>query len=88
MQNRNEVLDALRLGVCSLVYEKLNGDIRQANGTLKEGLIPKEFLPKSKEMEVTPLEQKDPNQLIHYFDLGANGWRCFWPENLKSLKLG
>lgn len=80
---KNETLTALHLGECSLVYTKLNGELRTATGTLKLDLIPKEFLPKNKE----PQEQKPETDLVHYFDTDVKGWRCFWLENLQSLKV-
>jgi hypothetical protein len=80
----NETLDALRFGVCTLIYTKLDGEIRQATGTLNPHLIPGEFHPKVI-LDVIKKEL-DPN-LIHYFDLGSNGWRCFWLENLQSLSV-
>jgi hypothetical protein len=90
----NETLDALKIGVCSMVYTKMDGEVRHATGTLNPHLIPGEFHPKKKPVtEETPNElarRKDletPSDLVHYFDFGSKGWRCFWLENLKSLSV-
>jgi hypothetical protein len=92
-QEKNEVLDVLRRGECSIIYEKLNGDLRTATGTLREDLIPVEFLPKHKvSSEVTPLNQTEEmvqySGLVHYFDLVSKGWRNFYMQNLKSISYG
>jgi hypothetical protein len=79
MENKNETLNALRMGACSLVYVKLNGDVRVATGTLNKDLIPKESQPKTK--------VEKPEEIISYYDLDSQGWRCFWLENLRSLKV-
>jgi len=80
--NLNETLIALRAGNCNLIYQKMNGDIRVAVGTLNLNLVPKENWPK-----ISTQEPNKENELIHYYDQTINGWRCFWMENLKSLSL-
>ena len=82
----NETKDALRLGACTILYEKLDGDIRVALGTLKQELIPEKFLPKNRDENRGP-ESETGDGLIHYFDIGSQGWRCFWLENLKSIAI-
>ena len=120
-QKINETVEALRLGVCTLIYTKIDGEVRQATGTLDPHLIPGEFHPKTKVhdcigddcikcrkgvYQLVPLLYDDilhcnvcdapiarwtpyqiQGELIHYFDLGSNGWRCFRMENLQSLSL-
>lgn len=87
-QNRNETVQALLMGECNLVYTKLTGEQRIARGTLSGALIPQDKLPKN---GATVGEKKTDEDaqftLIHYFDLDANGWRCFLPVHLQSLSV-
>ena len=84
--NLNETLVALRAGTCNLVYQKMDGEKRVATGTLNLELVPKDKWPKNVIESVTNLD-KTSSELVHYFDLTVNGWRCFWLENLTSLSL-
>ena len=79
MTTINETKDALRQGLCTLVYEKLDGEMRTAIGTLNSDFIPVRFTPKN---------TGHPNvDLVSYFDVDRQGWRSFWPERLRSLSL-
>lgn len=67
---------ALKNGVVKFYYQKLNGEIRTAWGTLKEGLIP----------ETKGTERKKNESLITYFDNEKQAYRSFKVANL--IKLG
>ena len=86
--NLNETLVALRTGTCNLVYQKMDGEKRVALGTLNLEFVPKDKWPKHPTTEdQPPTTYGDRVELVHYFDLTVNGWRCFWLENLTSLSL-
>jgi hypothetical protein len=67
---------ALKKGVVKFYYQKLNGEIRTAWGTLKEGLIP----------ETKGTERKRNESLITYYDNEKATFRSFKIANL--IKVG
>jgi hypothetical protein len=89
LNSRNEIITGLLMGKCLLTYSKINGDERVASGTLNRFLIPEDRLPKNNEHLENGSRKEIPSNdaLVHYFDLDVNGWRAFWPENLKTLKV-
>jgi hypothetical protein len=86
MKTKNEILDALRFGICVLVYNKLDGSTRYAFGTLNTSIIPEENRPKTNVDLVKDKEESITHTgLIHYYDMDRKGWRCFLVDNLVSL---
>ena len=83
-EKNDSIRTALRLGECHLVYEKLDGSIRVARGTLNPDLIPAEKRPAQSYGK--PTEPKTVNS-VPYYDLGKEAWRMFYPENLQVLKV-
>ena len=67
---------ALKNGVVKFFYQKLNGEIRTAWGTLKDGLIP----------ETKGTERKKNESLITYYDNEKQAYRSFKVANL--IKIG
>lgn len=67
---------ALKNGVVKFYYQKLNGEVRTAWGTLKEALIP----------ETKGTERKKNESLITYYDNEKAAFRSFKIANL--IKVG
>lgn len=67
---------ALKNGVVKFFYQKLNGEIRTAWGTLKDGLIP----------ETKGTDRKRNESLITYYDNEKQAYRSFKVANL--IKIG
>lgn len=67
---------ALKKGVVKFFYQKLDGTVRTAWGTLKEGLIP----------ETKGTERKKNESLITYYDNEKQAYRSFKVANL--IKVG
>jgi hypothetical protein len=65
-----ELRSKLRRGEVRFSFEKKDGSIREAVGTLKESLIPAEHLPKG-EREPSPL-------VVNFYDLEKSSWRSMW----------
>lgn len=63
---------ALKKGVVKFFYQKLDGTVRTAWGTLKEGLIP----------ETKGTERKKNESLITYYDNEKASYRSFKIANL------
>lgn len=60
-------------------YKKVNGDIREAYGTLNIDIMGEENAPTNKNYNIS-------DDVIRYFDLNSNGWRSFRIENLISIE--
>ena len=70
--------DQLRTGVYRFSYFKIDGDIREARGTLCIELIPEEHRPlRGYDTDAASV----PVNTIRYYDLDAEGWRSFRLEN-------
>lgn len=67
---------AMRQGKVSFVYQKQNGDRREAKGTLVKELIP--YSPKGN-------AKPQPITLVKYYDLGAEGYRSFRAERILEI---
>jgi hypothetical protein len=66
--------DALKTGVVHFKYKKINGEVRNAFGTLKQELLPVRDEP------TTKVERKSLN--INYFDVEVGAWRSLDPTRL------
>ena len=66
---------ALKNGIVKFMYTKLNGEVRTAWGTLKDGLIP----------ETKGTERKKNESLITYFDNEKQAYRSFKVANLINI---
>jgi hypothetical protein len=84
--NRNEIITALKTGLCTFTYEKLNGETRVAIGTLNPILIPESAQAKEDQVVVQNPRMLDLRP-INYYDTGAKDWRCFHAENVRTLSL-
>lgn len=67
---------ALKKGVVKFFYQKLNGEIRCAWGTLKEGLTP----------ETKSTERKKNESLITYYDNEKQAFRSLKIANLIKVE--
>ena len=66
---------ALKNGIVKFMYTKLNGEVRTAWGTLKDGLIP----------ETKGTERKKNESLIIYYDSEKQAYRSFKVANLVKI---
>jgi hypothetical protein len=81
MQNRNEIVEALRDRSLIVEFNKKNGDFRRMTCTLNSDLIPEDQIPKTTENKV-----KENDTTVRCFDLDANGWRSFIVENVLKVE--
>lgn len=65
---------ALAKGIVKFHFQKVDGTIREAFGTLDLAKVPAEFQPKGERKEI-PTTQT-------YFDTEKGAWRCFKKANL------
>ena len=66
----------LREGEVNFEYTKKDGTTRKARGTLDIGMIPEDHWPK---------ERPTAPDNVRYWDLDAQGWRSFRPENFLRI---
>lgn len=68
----------LKKGVVKFKYEKKDGTIRTAEGTLKKSLIP--------ELDRDGGAESDfPDDCFGYYDLGKDDWRMFIRDNFLGV---
>lgn len=82
--NREEMIEALRAGVCSVTFEKKNGETRVMPCTLNMSLIPSDQHPKGGEASLTEGLEKTISA-IRVFAPESEGWRSFIVENVKEF---
>lgn len=64
----------MRAGVVRFAYEKTDGTLRKAAGTLKDAAT-----------MVKGTKHFDDGCTVRYFDIEASGWRSFKVENLVTV---
>lgn len=70
----------LREGGVVFKYKKVNGEIREAYGSLNPSIIGEENIPQRSS------GYNFSEDVIRYFDLNSKGWRSFRIENLISIE--
>lgn len=66
---------AMRQRIVRFYYRKVDGTLREAFGTLKEGIVP----------QTTGTGRKTNDTLQTYFDTEKGEWRCFKLANLTAV---
>lgn len=74
----NQLKDKMHEGIVSFKYEKIDGEIREAHGTLKLDIIPEEMHPKN-------TGRKQSENKTNYYDTDKEEWRSFNNELLISV---
>jgi hypothetical protein len=77
MKTREEMITALREGVCRVVFTKVNGETRDMTCTLETRNIPEESRPRT--------EGEYSDSVIRVYDLNAAEWRSFKVANVISI---
>lgn len=80
MTKRDDMVAALRKGVCQVEFTKVNGDFRDMRCTLNDSYIPLELKPKDDDSGV-----QRTLDVIRVFDINAQGWRSFRVDNVVSF---
>lgn len=66
---------AFRKGIAKFYYQKVDGSIREAFGTMRESLIP----------AAAGSDRKRNDTVQTYYDTEKGAWRCFKKANLISI---
>lgn len=67
--------DKMSQGIVEFVFQKMNGEVRIAHGTIKSDLIPAGTKPSKVNRTKSP-------SYICYYDTDKNAWRCFHAHKL------
>jgi hypothetical protein len=78
---RNSLIAKLKESLCEVSFTKINGDERIMTCTLDEDIIPVEHHPKGGERHSISLKN------IAVWDINAEGWRSFRPENVFKFSI-
>ena len=81
--DKNEIINALKVGVCEITFTKKNGDERLMFATLSE-----EMLPPQRDIEEQIQKKKPNNDVLAVYDVKAPGWRSFRWDSLKEFTKG
>ena len=68
----------MRDGEVKFEFEKKDGSVRTARGTVKNDLIPKEHRSDERKRSTSDV-------VFNYFDLDKDDWRCFRKENFLGI---
>ena len=79
------LLEALGQGIVTFRYEKENGEVRRARGTLRSGIAADFDRYEYKHEEDAAFEQVLERGVFVYFDLDKNGFRSFSAKRLLSI---
>ena len=80
--DKDAIFNLLKDNVVTIVFEKVNGDLRKMRCTLKESILPKYT------SEQTDNKRKVSDQTLAVYDLDVEDWRSFRVNSVKSLKIG
>lgn len=72
------IIDRMREGVVTVVFEKTDGTERKMRCTLNESMIPEEKRPKGE-------RKKNNDQIQPAFDLDVGDWRSFRWSSVKKF---
>lgn len=73
---KSEIVEQLKDSVCSVTFEKVNGEVRKMRCTLQDSVLPKQE-GKSKK------EQSD--EVVSVWDLDKDSWRSFRIDKILSF---
>lgn len=78
IMNKNQMLDELRNGICTVTFTKVNGEERVMPCTLQESTIPVNMLPKG-------VGKEKPEDVVSVFSIDSSAWRSFKVNNVVSF---
>ena len=81
MMNREQMIEDLHRGVCSVVFEKKDGTIRTMNCTLHPDRLPE----RQQLNEVGSYSPTTTSNQVRVFDTDLNQWRSFISDSVQSF---
>ena len=83
MISKEQLIENLHKGICTIVFEKVDGTMRTMKCTLHQDYIPERSRPAENLEESTP--RKRPEGVIAVWDIENNGWRSFRINQVEKL---
>lgn len=84
--NRDDMIEALRAGLCKVTFTKKNGETRVMPCTLNFDMIPEEHRPKGGEASLDE-GVNQTIQAIRVFAPESDGWRSFLVDNVQEFEV-
>jgi len=85
MITRDEMVEALRNGMCQVTFTKKNGDQRVMLGTLDFDRIPEDKHPKSDGNADSPDGKPVNTDIVKVFDTDKSEWRSFRVDSVTDF---
>lgn len=82
MWNKYELKETLRDGVFTVVFEKVDGTIREMQCTLNPALMPPQLLTEQQESAKIRNENDD---VLAVWDIDSKGWRSFHVSKVREV---
>lgn len=82
MFSREEIVETLKNGICTVTFTKVNGELREMPCTLKEGIVPVY----ERKTPVNESADKETNTLSVWCT-DKNAWRSFHVNSVKYITI-
>ena len=76
-----QLVEKLKNSVVTFTYQKVNGEFRDATGTLNMDEIPEDMHPKNTDNT----SNTSNDNILKYFDVYKQSWRSFRKDNLIKI---
>ena len=83
MMSKYELKEQLIAGIVTVVFEKVDGTIREMQCTLNKEQMPPQLL--TEEQNAAKVRTENPD-LLSVWDVENNGWRSFRVSNVKEIR--
>lgn len=83
MWNKYELKEQLKDGIVTVVFEKVDGTIREMQCTLNKDYMPAQLLTEEQNAAKVRTENDD---VLSVWDTQNNGWRSFRVSNVKEIR--
>ena len=82
MLDKYALKEQLQNGIVTIVFEKIDGTIREMQCTLNRDIMPPHLL--TEEQDAAKIRTENPD-LLAVWDVDANGWRSFHVSKVRSV---
>lgn len=83
MLGKYELKEQIQNGIVTVVFEKVDGTIREMKCTLNKEYMPAQLLTEEQNAAKVRTENHD---LLSVWDIENNGWRSFRVSNVKEIR--
>lgn len=85
MMTRDEIKSILQKNIATISFTKSDGTSRDMLCTLREDVLPPEFLNGSEQMEKK--QRKQSPDVLPVWDIDKNAWRSFRIDSVEFIKI-